>query len=99
MKDGHLFYKKRMVIKVKERQTEITRDVHRVIGDSEHSKTMVSRRGKNTTYDKIDQRFFWYNIAADISEYSKSCEQCQKQVDLKSPKADLKSIPVPSSVM
>ena len=43
---------------VKERQMEIIRGVHRGIGDSEHSKAMASRRGKNTTYDKIAQRFF-----------------------------------------
>ena len=78
---------------------EIIRDVHWGIGDSEHSKAMASHRGKNTTYDKIVQRSFWHNIVADINEYVKSCKQCQKQGDLKSPKVELKSIPVPSSVM
>ena len=63
----HLFYKKRMVIKDKERQMEINIDVHRGIGDSEYSKAMASHRGKSTTYDKIAQRFFCHNIAADIS--------------------------------
>ena len=42
----HLFYKKRLVIKDKERQMEIIRDVHRGIGDSEHSKAMASHREK-----------------------------------------------------
>ena len=42
---------------------------------------------------------FWHNIAADISGCIKSCELPQKQGDLKSPKVELKSIPVPSSVM
>ena len=83
VKDGHLFYKKRLIIKDKERQMEIVRDVHRGIGDSEHSKAMALHGGKNTTHDKIAQ----------------SCEQCKKQDDLKSPKLELKSIPVPSSVM
>ena len=99
MKDSHLFYKKRLVIKDKERQMEIIRDVHRGIGDSEHSKVVVSHRGKNTTYDKIAERRFWNNIAADINEYVKSCKQCRKQGDLKSPTVELKSIPVPPSVM
>ena len=45
------------------------------------------------------QRFFWYNISNDISDFVKKCEQCQKQGDLKSPKADLKPIPIPSTVM
>ena len=78
VKDGHLFYKKRLVIKEKERQMEIIRDVHRGIEDSEHSKAMASHRGKNTEYDKIAQRFFWHNIAADINEYVKSCKTVPK---------------------
>ena len=90
VKDGHLFYKKRLIIKDKEHQMEIIRDVHRGIGDSEHSKVMASHRGKNITYDKIAQRFFWHNIAADINEYVKSCEQCQKQGDLKSAKVEMR---------
>ena len=56
---------------------KIIGDVHRGIGYSEHSKAMTSHRGKNSTYDKIAQRFFWQNIAADINEYVKSCAQCQ----------------------
>ncbi|XP_047137453.1 uncharacterized protein LOC124813956 [Hydra vulgaris] len=99
VKDGHLFYNKRMVIKDKELQIEVIRDFYRGIGNSEHSIAMASPRGKNTTYDNIVQRFFWYNIAAEVSKYIRSCEQCQKRGDLKSPKVELKSIPVPSSVM
>ena len=98
-KDGHLFYKKHIVIKDKNLQMEIIRDVHSGIGNSEHPKAMASHRGKNLTYEKIARRFFWYNISNDISDFAKKCEQCQKQGDLKSPKADLKPIPIPSTVM
>ena len=48
---------------------------------------MVSYREKNITYSKIAQRFLWHNIAVNINEYVKHCEQCQKQGDLKSPKS------------
>ena len=51
---------------------------------------MALHREKNITYDKIRQRFFWYKIAADINGYVESCEQCQKQGDLKSPTVELK---------
>ena len=44
-------------------------------------------------------KIFWYNIAADINEYDESCEQYQKQDDLKSPKVELKWIPLPSIVI
>ena len=53
MKDGYLLYKKRLIIKDKECQMEIIRDVHRDIGDSEHFTTMASHRGIKTAYDKI----------------------------------------------
>ena len=88
-----------MVIKDKECQMEVIRDMHQAIGDSEHSKAIVSHRGKKTTYDKIVQRFFWHNIAADISRYTKSWELSQKQGDLKTRKVEWKSIPVPPSVV
>ena len=78
---------------------EIIRYLHSGIGNSDHSKAMASHRGKNSTYEKIAQRFCWYNISNNISDFVKKCEQCQKQGDLKSPKADLKPIPIPSTVM
>ena len=98
-KDGHLFYKKRIVIKGRNCQMEIIRDVHSGIGNSEYSKAVACHRRKNSTYEKIAERFFWYNISNDISDFIKKCEQCQNQGDLKSPKADLKPIPIPSTVM
>ena len=78
---------------------EIIRDAHSAIGNSEHSKAMVSDRDKKSTYEKIAQRFFWCNTSNDISDFVKKYEQCQKQGDLKSPKADLKPITIPSIVM
>ena len=58
VKDGHLFYKKRLVIKNKERQMEIIKDVHRGIGDSEHSKAMASHRGKTLPMTRLHKDFF-----------------------------------------
>ena len=57
-KDGHLFYKKRIVIKDRNLQMEIIRDVHSGIGNSEHSKAMASHRGKNSTMKKLHEDFF-----------------------------------------
>ena len=98
-RDGHLFYEQRIVIKDRNRQIEIIRDVHSGIGNSKHSQAMASHRGKNSTYEKIAQRFFWYNMSNDICDFVKKCEQCQKQGNLKSSQADLKPIPIPSTVM
>ena len=52
------FVREDWLSKTKERQMEIIRDVHRGIGDSEHSKAMASHRGKKHYVDKIAQRFF-----------------------------------------
>ena len=60
---------------------------------------MASHREKNIRYEKIARRFFWHNIAAGINDYVKRFQQCQRQGNLKSPKVELKLIPVPSSVM
>ena len=54
---------------------EIIRDVHSGTGNSEHSKAMASYSGKNSTYEKIAQRFFWYSVSNDISDFKKR-EQC-----------------------
>ena len=78
---------------------EIIRDVHRGIGDSEHSKEWPHIEKKNIRYKKIPGRFFWHNIAAGINDYVKRFQQCQRQGNLKSPKVELKLIPVPSRVM
>ena len=64
-KDGHLFYKKHIVVKDRNCQMEIIRDVHSGIGNSEHSKAMASHRGKKSTYEKLTkiflvQYFKWY---------------------------------------
>ena len=68
-KDRHLFYKERIVIKYRNCQIEMIRDVHSGTGKSKNSKAMTSHRGKNSTYEKIAQRFFWYNILNDISDF------------------------------
>ena len=90
-KDGDLFDKIRIAIKDRNRQMKIIRGVHSGIGNPEHSKAMTSQRGKTLTYEKIARRFFRYNISNDISDFVKKCELC--------PKADLKPIPTPSTVM
>ena len=59
VEDGHLFYKKGLVIRGKERRVGAIRGVHQGTGDSEHSGAVALRGGKGAAYDKIAQRFFW----------------------------------------
>ena len=94
IKNSHLLKDNKLVIKDRQRQLELIRDVHCGMGES-----LASHRGKNSTYQTIAARFFWYNISSDVRQFIRTCEQCQKQGDLKSPKAELKPVPVPSEVM
>ena len=73
-KEGHLFYKKCIAIKDRNHQMEITRDVYSGIRNSEHSRAMASHRGQTSMYKKIAQRFYWYNISNDISDFVRKCK-------------------------
>ena len=61
---------------------------------------MVPHKGRHSFYTKVSERFFWYSIYGDVESYIKSCENCQKQGDLKlKMSSNLLNIPVPSNVM
>ena len=84
----------------KHRQLKIIKDIHEGIGKSTHSKAMASHKGRDSTYSKISERFFWYSIYNDVENYIKACEICQKQGDLKlKSNSELQSIPVPVDIM
>ena len=61
---------------------------------------MVPHKGRHSFYTKVSEPFFWYSIYGDVESYIKSCENCQKQGDLKL-KINIKlhTIPVPSNVI
>ena len=96
--DGQLMYKeKRLVITSKERQQCIIHDVHEGLGSVPKARAMAAHRGRETTYQKIAERFFWYNIVNDVLDYIKKCDTCQKHKAMpKVTSQDLHSIPVPS---
>lgn len=61
---------------------------------------MASHYGRDSTYNKISARFFWYSIYNDVAEFVKTCVPCQKQGSLTlNTKTELHSIPVPTAVM
>ena len=67
----------------KQQQLEIVKDVHEDDVQGTFSKAMASHKGRDRTYSKISERFCWYSIYKDDESFLKSCENCQKQVDLK----------------
>ena len=96
-----MFYKnKRLVVFEEDRQVEIIHDVHCGVGESEHAKAMAGHLGKNSTYEKVAARFFWYSMATDVTQFVRGCEVCQRQGDLSTTiKNELNPVPIPPAVM
>ena len=83
----------------KQQQLEICKVVQEGFGQSMHSNAMASHKGRDSTYSKISQGFFWYSVYKDAEPYIKSSECCQEQSDLKlKTNSKRHSIPVSSKV-
>ena len=71
----NLMYKStRLVIKYSKEIQLIIKDIHEGIGDDSKANAMASHRGRDTTYQKIAERFFWHNVFDDVSSFVKHCE-------------------------
>ena len=77
--NGDLMYKekRRVVIEV-ERRSTIIQNVHKDIGDNSMVKVLAAYHGRESTYQKISERFFWQGTIEDIKEYIKICKSCQQ---------------------
>ena len=90
----------KLVIKSKEGRQQIISDVHQGIGDNCKAKAMASHWGRDSTYQKCSEIFFWHNMLGDVAEFVKRCEMCQKHGKMeKLISPELQSVPVPSEVM
>ena len=84
MLHGQLIYSNTwLVISSTERQHTIISDVHKGLGHDPKAKAMASHCGRNSTIQKISNRFFWHNIKGDVKEFIKKCDQGQKQGKIK----------------
>ena len=101
IENGDLTYKeKRRVVLEVERRTAIIYDVHKGIGDNSMAKALAAHLGRESTYQKIFERFFWHGMIENIKEDIKICKSCQQQGKIfKKISPKLKSIPVPNEVM
>ena len=89
----------RLAISSTEQQHTIISDVHKGLGHDPKAKAMASHCGKESTIQKISNRFFWYNIKVDVEEFIKKCDQCQKMGQIKKVSSGLHSIPIKTEVM
>ena len=64
------------------------------------AKALAAHRGRESTYQKNSERFFWHGMIEDIKEYIKICKSCQQQGKIfKKISPGLKSIPVQNKMM
>ena len=99
--NGPLTYKgKRSVIFKESRKQSIIHDVHEGISDSPEAVALSGHRGRESTYQKISERFYWHGMVDDVKNYAKTCQKCQHQGKfLKKISPDLQSIPIESEMM
>ena len=50
--------------------------------------TLEGYFGRDRTLEKVTSRFFWEDMYADIREFVKSCDKCQRANDTKFAKID-----------
>ena len=99
--DGHLTYKeKRRVIFENNRKQNIIHDVHEGINDNPEAVALSGHRGRESTYQKVSARFYWYGMVDDVKNYIKTCQKCQQQGKIfKRISPELQSIPIDAQVM
>ena len=69
--ENQMYKGNRVVIKSKEERQQIISDVHQGIGNNCKVKAMASHRGRDSTYQKCSERFFWHNMLGDVAEFVK----------------------------
>ena len=100
MLHGQLMYNNtRLVISSTERQHTIISDVHKGSEHDPKTKAMVSHCERDSTIQKISNKFFWHNIKGDVEEFIKKCDQCRHQGKIKKVSSELHSIHIKTEVM
>ena len=72
-----------LVISSTERQHTIGSKARKGLGHDSKAKAMASYCRRDSTIQKISNRFFWHNVKGDVEEFINKCYQCRKQGKLK----------------
>lgn len=99
--EGHLTFKNtRRVIFENDRKQAIIHDVHEGLNETVESVALSGHRGRDSTYQKVSQRFYWHGMVDDVKSYIKTCQKCQQHGKLiKKISPELQSIPIEPNVM
>ena len=50
----------------------------RSVMESEHDSRVAGHMGMDKTMELVDRNFYWPEMAKDIEDYIRHCEDCQK---------------------
>jgi Integrase zinc binding domain/RNase H-like domain found in reverse transcriptase len=79
VRDGYLYKKgkraavPRRVVGLQDQKLEIMREIHDEIG----------HRGRGATFDQVRRRYQWKGMFADVDEWVRSCEECQRRAQIR----------------
>ena len=77
IENGDLTYKeKRRVVLEVERRTAIIYDAYKGIGDNSMAKALAAHLDRESTYQKVFERFFWHGKIENIKEDIEICKSC-----------------------
>jgi hypothetical protein len=68
-------------LRVLETEEEVERHIriiHEGSGTSEEATAAAGHRGMTNTIKMLTVRFYWRTIEADVKDYIRTCDRCQK---------------------
>ena len=92
-----LLYRKERRKELGEKEVEqliLPRQCRKVVLKLGHEAPLAGHMGRNKTLCRVLQRFYWPNIYGDVAEWCRSCPNCQKTHNRKTPPVPLIPLPI-----
>ena len=92
-----LLYRKERRKELGEKDVEqliLPRQCRKVVLKLGHEAPLAGHMGRNKTLCRVLQRFYWPNIYGDVAEWCRSCPNCQKTHNRKTPPVPLIPLPI-----
>ncbi|KAL5475858.1 hypothetical protein EMCRGX_G025729, partial [Ephydatia muelleri] len=92
-----LLYRKERRKELGEKEVEqliLPRQCRKVVLKLGHEAPLAGHMGRNKTLCRVLQRFYWPNINGDVAEWCRSCPNCQKTHNRKTPPVPLIPLPI-----
>ena len=75
---AHVTYKDGMLFRKRKAWIPSDPSLRRLIMESEHDSGVAGHMGMDKTLELVDRNFYWPEMAEDIEDYVRSCEDCRR---------------------